>query len=68
MRATAYGLMEIVAWPAVAWGIVELGLRLVAREAGGAMFTAQLTSCAVGTVVACRWRRRELERAIVAAR
>lgn len=55
-----YGLMEIVAWPAVAWGTIELFLRLAAGAPGGAGSTAQLTLLALGTIVACRWRRRQL--------
>ncbi|MBE7518580.1 MAG: hypothetical protein HS107_04980 [Thermoflexaceae bacterium] len=56
MRAGVYQLFEIVAWPALAWCMLELPLRAVSGVSTGIMATAVTGGCALGTVVACRWR------------
>ena len=60
MRRQAYHLAEIVAWPAVAWGCVELGLRAISGYPTGAWDTLAMTICAAGTIVFVRKRRAAL--------
>lgn len=60
MRAGAYRLFEIAAWPAVAWCALELPLRAAAGAVPGMTMAAVTGACAAATIVACRWRSRAL--------
>ncbi len=60
MRAGAYRLFEIVAWPALAWCALELPLRAATGAAPGMTMAAITGACAAATIVACRWRSRAL--------
>ncbi len=60
MRAGAYRLFEIVAWPALAWCVLELPLRAVTGAAEGLPLAALTGACAAGTITASRWRGRAL--------
>lgn len=68
MRQHAYGLFEIVAWPAAAWCAAELVLRSALGDFSGAGSTALIGSLAASTIVASRWRAAQLRRAPVSAR
>jgi hypothetical protein len=59
VRVGAYRLFEIVAWPAAAWGAVEVALRAAMGEPGigGALLTCV---CAAGMIAASRARTRQL--------
>ncbi len=60
MRPRAYFLFALVAWPAAAWGAVEVCLRLATGTTDGLAGAFLLCGCAVLTLVACSWRRRQL--------
>jgi hypothetical protein len=60
MKHTAYGLFELVAWPAVAWGAIEIALRFGAGYGAGLPNSLLITSAGVATVTACRLRRAAL--------
>lgn len=60
MRARAYFLFELVAWPAAVWCGAELVLRAATGETGGIGGAGLTGMCAALTIVAARWRSREL--------
>lgn len=60
MRARGYGVFELLAWPALAWGTIELGLRLAVGERDGLADALLVVSMAAGTIVFARLRRRQL--------
>ena len=60
MRDNAYWLFALVAWPAAAWGVIELVLRVAAGSTEGMLDTAAMTTCAFGTIAATTMRRRAL--------
>lgn len=60
MRAGAYGLFEIVAWPAAVWCAVEVSLRTAVGAFDGFVMTAAVGSLAASTILACRLRARQL--------
>lgn len=60
MRNNAYWLFALVAWPAAAWGVIELALRAATGTAEGMLDTAAVTACAFTTIAAARMRRRAL--------
>jgi hypothetical protein len=60
LRDRVYGLVEIVSWPAAAWGGIELLLRAETGYAAGATDTALITACAILTICFARTRRRML--------
>lgn len=66
MSGQAYWLFALVAWPAAAWGAVEIGLRTVTGYGDGLGRTVLLTAAAAGTIALCSWRRKALaaERAV----
>lgn len=61
MRTHTYELFELVAWPAVAWGGIELALRFATGYSTGLLDSLLITSAGVATVTACRMRRAALE-------
>ena len=63
MRDHAYGIFEIMAWPAAVWCASELVLRTLVREPAGLARTAVIGAMAATTIVCCRWRRGSLARA-----
>jgi hypothetical protein len=60
MRTHAYFLFELVAWPAAVWCAVEVLLRAVTGATAGMGSTGLTGVCAVLTIVAVRWRSRQL--------
>ena len=60
MRIGAYRLLEIVAWPALAWCGIEVVLRLATRAPGGLAATALTGAMAALTIAACRLRAAQL--------
>ena len=60
MRARAYFLFELVAWPAAVWCGAELVLRAATGETGGIRGAGLTGMCAALTIVAARWRSRQL--------
>lgn len=60
MRIQAYRLFEIVAWPALAWCVIEVGLRLTTVQLAGIAPTAVTGACAGLTIVASRARTKDL--------
>jgi hypothetical protein len=60
LRDRTYRLIEIVSWPAAAWGSVELLLRAMSGYPAGDTDTALITACAVLTIFLARTRRRML--------
>jgi hypothetical protein len=60
MRRSTYSLFEIVAWPAAVWCAIELALRAGTTTFDGAGMTAVTGALAAMTIVACRWRGRQL--------
>ena len=60
MRDRTYRLIEIVAWPAAAWGVVELLLRAMSGYSAGASDTALVMACASLSIFLARTRRRML--------
>lgn len=60
MRERTYFLFEIVAWPAAVWCAVEMALRAVTGATAGMGGTGLTGACAVLTIVAVRWRSRQL--------
>jgi len=62
MRANAYHLFEIVAWPAVVWCGIELLLRSATSNFDGAATTAATGALAGLTVASCRIRANSLLR------
>jgi hypothetical protein len=60
MRATAYSLFELVAWPAAAWCALEVVLRGSTGGFDGMAMTSVTGACAALTIVASRWRARQL--------
>lgn len=62
MRDRAYWLMSLVAWPALAWSVIEGGLRLASGYSAGALQLALTAGCAAGTIAAVRMRRPALAR------
>lgn len=60
MRNRSYALFEILAWPALAWCAIEVGVRLAAGASSGLAMTVATGAAAGATVIASRWRRRGL--------
>lgn len=61
MRAGAYFLFEIVAWPAAIWCGMELVLRVAMGETAGIDSAGLTGACAALTIVSVRWRSRKPE-------
>ena len=60
MRDGVYGLVAVVAWPALVWCIVEAGLRVVSGYSAGASQLALTGGCALTTIAAVHIRRAAL--------
>ncbi|HML98048.1 MAG TPA: hypothetical protein PKD75_06170 [Tepidiformaceae bacterium] len=60
MRPRAYFLFELVAWPAALWCGTELVLRVATGDTGGLGSAGLTGACAALTIVAARWRSRQL--------
>lgn len=60
MRTEVYRVFEIVAWPALVWCALELGLRGAVRDFDGAAATTFLGVLASLTVLGCRLRTAQL--------
>lgn len=60
MRDRLYALFEIVAWPALGWCVVEVGVRLATGALSGGAMTVATGMAACATVVASRLRRHAL--------
>ena len=60
MRRQAYLVFEIVAWPAAVWCALEAAARGATGTFDGLSETVLLGSMAATTIVACRWRSRQL--------
>jgi hypothetical protein len=60
VRAHAYDLFELVAWPAVAWGGIEAVLRFATGYNTGLADSLLIAAAGVATVTACRMRRTAL--------
>ncbi len=63
MRAHAYSLFALVAWPAAVWGAIETVLRLASGYGDGLAESVALTACAAATITGCAWRKRALAEA-----
>jgi hypothetical protein len=57
VRDRAYWLFALVAWPAAAWGTIEIVLRLFTGETDGLADAVMITSAAAVTIALSRWRR-----------
>ncbi len=68
MRTRAYFLFELVAWPAAAWCAVELLLRVATGATAGMGDTGLTGVSAALTIVAVRWRSRQLALATASER
>ncbi len=60
MRDRAYWLFALLAWPAAAWGTIEIVLRLATDETSGLSDALMITSAAAVTIALSRWRRNGL--------
>ena len=63
MRVRTYGVFAIVAWPAFAWGVCEIGLRALSGQASGIPATAFLTASAAACILGSHLRTRQLQAA-----
>lgn len=68
MRDRAYWLFALVAWPAAAWGCLEVIFRVAANDFDGMSSLLILTCSAWATIFAARWRRAKLQPARAGSR
>lgn len=57
IRHEAYGVFELLAWPAVVWSSVEIVLRTAVAEYGGMADATLILACALMTVGVARYMR-----------
>ncbi len=57
MRVRGYRLFELLAWPAVVWCALEVGIRTGTGTWEGLPATLLLGACAAGTITAGRMRQ-----------